>query len=778
MKNFLYFFPLCFAVLLCSVYGCNSKSNMPDYKNPRLSVDERSADLLGRMNLNEKIAQLMGTCRVGGDDFDTTFLKDTASMRKIFGYGICTVQPSFADLKHTSEMRNLLQHYLVEKTRLGIPTIFVDEGQHGLMRPQATCFPQAIGLACSWDPQLFVNVYSVVAKEMRSRGTHFALSPVVDVCRDPRWGRVEETYGEDPFLNGVLGTAAVRGLQGSSNGIVAPDHVAATLKHFVGHGQPEGGVNQAPANYSVRILREAHMPQFKAIMDSACPVAVMPSYNEVDGIPSHINSWLIKDVLRHEWNFKGLIVSDFNGIDALYQKHFVAKDGADAAEKAFNAGVQVEFPLANLYYHLPELLKQGKVKQKDIDEAVLKVLKLKFQLGLFENPYVDFDKAHQVSRNPASQQLALQAAREAIVLLKNENNILPLPRDKYKSIAVIGPSASHVFTGGYSGEPYQKVSLLEGIKSKVGKTCNVLYAEGCKLSLSDSLSFYNWKNDEVSFPSPEVNEKLIREAVNIAKHSEIIILTIGENEFLCREAWSKTHLGDANTLDLFGQQDELVKAIVALGKPVVVYLTNGRPLSVNYIAQHVPGIIEGWYMGEQSGVAAADIIFGDVNPSGKLTITIPKSAGQLPLFYNHKPSAQYQNYVSGDVAPLFPFGFGLSYTTFTYSNLRLSQNTMHMNDRVSVSVDVSNTGTLKGDEIVELFIHDQVSSVTRPIMELKDFSRITLQAGDTRTVTFSIDKSKLSFWDINMKYTAEPGVFDIMVGKSSHEFLSVMLTLN
>jgi beta-glucosidase len=777
MKTVNFIFLLVAVVVLTGSQSLTKTAALPVYKDATLSPSTRARDLLGRMNMNEKIAQLVGAWRGGVADFDLVFLKDTAAMRKTFGNGINSVQSSFIAIEKTVEMRNQLQKYLMEKTRLGIPSLFVDEGQHGLMRPEATAFPQAIGLACSWDPQLFEQVYSVVAHEMRSRGIHFALSPVIDATLDPRWGRVEETYGEDSYLNGVFGTAAVRGLQGSSDGIVAPDHVAATLKHFVGHGQPEGGINQAPANYSMRVLREIHMPQFKVVIDSANPVSVMPSYNEVDGVPSHINSWLLKDVLRKEWGFKGVIVSDYNGIDELYQKHFVATDGKNAAEKAFNAGVQFEFPTGNYFYHLPALVKEGKVKQADIDTSVYQILKLKFHLGLFENPYIDLKTAVEVSKSPASEQLALKAAQEAIVLLKNENNLLPLPKDKYKKIAVIGPCAAKVYFGGYAGEPYSKVTLLEGIKKKVGPNTKVLFAQGCKLTSNDSLSYFNWKLDQIKFPSREENEKLIKDAVAVASQAEIIILAIGENEQLCREAWSKSHIGDNMTLDLFGQQDELVKAIVALGKPVVVYLMNGRPLSVNYIVQQVPAIIEGWYMGQQTGTAAADIIFGDVNPSGKLTITIPKSVGQLPMYYNHKPSAQYHNYISQDVEPLFHFGFGLSYTTFKYSNLKLSESTMNSNGHVTVSVDVTNSGTRSGTEIVQLYIRDKVSSVTRPVMELKGFSRIAIDKGSTRTITFTIDKSKLLFWDINMNYTVEPGDFEIMVGKSSNEFLKAKLTV-
>lgn len=745
------------------------------YKNPQLSPEKRAKDLLARMNLAEKVSQLMSVWDGSPDRFNDEFLADPARVQKVFGNGVNSSQPYFAGIKETVTSRNRIQKYLAEKTKWGIPAFFVDEGQHGLMKPEATSFPMAIGLACSWDPILFKNVYTVAANEMRSRGTHHVLSPVIDVCRDPRWGRVEETYGEDPYLNSVLGTAAVTGFQGSTNGIIKAGHVAATLKHFVGHGQPEGGINQGPANYSERVLREFHMPPFKAVIENAHPLSVMPSYNEIDGKPSHNNSWLLKNVLRGEWGYQGMIVSDYDGISQLYEKHHVAKDMKEAAMKSFNAGVQYEFPKAVYYKYLPELVKEGKVKQADIDEAVYQVLYLKFQLGLFENPYVDEARAVEISKDAKSRDLALKAAHESIVLLKNENGLLPLQKNNYKKIAVMGPCANHVFTGGYSGEPYQKVTILEGIKNKVGSSTEILFAQGCKIVNNLGTSYANWQTNKIDITSRQENLQLIEEAVAVAKQAEVVIIAVGETEHLCREVWSKDHLGDAQTLDLFGEQEELVKAILATGKPVIVYLMNGRPLSINFIAKNVPAIIEGWYMGQETGTAAADIIFGDVNPSGKLTITIPKSVGQLPMFYNHKPSAQFHDYVSQDVLPLYPFGYGLSYTSFTYSNLNFSADKIKVGQQVELTVDVTNAGKIKGDEIVQLYITDKVASVTRPVMELKGFDRITLEAGQTKTVKFIIDKSKLSCWDYDMKYLVEPGEFDIKVGKSSTEFITKTL---
>ena len=750
---------------------------LSDYKNPQLSVDKRVSDLLKQMTLDEKIAQLMGLWNGGVEDFQQEIFDDPLKMKEVFGNGCNSIHPATLGIKDTVEERNKIQKYLVEETRLGIPALFVDEGQHGVMRPESTVFPQAIGMACSWDPSLFEAVYSTVAYEMRSRGTHLALSPVIDVCREPRWGRVEETYGEDPYLNGVLSCAAVRGLQGTSEGKIADNHVAATLKHFAGHGQPEGGQNQGPANYSLRVLFDYHLPPFKMCIENTKPLCVMPSYNEIDGVPSHANKWLIRDILRKELGFEGLVVADYYAIDQLFTKEFVAEDGKDAARIAFNTGVQYEFPQANQYKYLPELLKEGKVKEEDIDEAVAQALKLKFELGLFENPYVDVDDAFSVSKKPEHKELALQAATESIVLLKNDN-LLPLPKDKYKKIAVIGPCAKDLYFGGYSGEPFEKVNLLEGVKTKVGNSAEVLFAQGCKLTTNTSTSFFNWKKDEIEFASREDNLKLIKEAVDVANKAEVIILAIGENDHLCREAWAKTHIGDNMTLDLFGEQNELVDAIISIGKPVVVYLMNGRPLSVNKLVQKIPAIIEGWYMGQETGTAAADVIFGDVNPSGKLTITVPKSAGQLPLYYNHKHAAQFLDYISQDINPLFHFGFGLSYTTFEFSQPRLEKSTIKVNESTKVSVDVKNTGKIAGDEIVQLYIRDKVSSVTRPVKELKGFQRISLKPGETRIVTLEITPGKLSFHNIDMEFVVEPGEFEIMVGNSSRDEDLNKLSLN
>jgi beta-glucosidase len=747
-------------------------AQQPKYKNQLFSIHERVTDLISRMTLEEKVAQLI-SIHPGRPKLDDVFFNNSAKMDSMFKNGVGMVNPIF-DMKveETVKMRNRLQEYMKNKTRLGIPTIFIDEAHHGLMNLGSNVFPQTIGLACSWDPVFVELLYNFIASEANARGTNLVLSPVVDVCRDPRWGRTGETLGEDPYLCGIMGSAMVRGFQGSRDGTITPGHVASTLKHFAAHGQPEGGLNQSPANYSVRMLREIHMEPFRLCIQNAKPACIMASYNEIDGVPSHANKWLLTDVLRNEWHFNGVVVSDWFGIDQLWKKHYVADTEKNAALIAFNAGVTIDLPYGVNYRHLVELVNDKKISVAEIDEAVSKILTLKFMLGLFESAPIDLEKARRTTADIRSRKLALQAAEESMVLLKNENSLLPIKKNQFKKIAVIGPCAATNYLGDYSGVPNKNVSLLEGIKNKVGDQCEVLYSKGCMLTKNgDTISLNNLQFiNKVEFPTHEENLELIKQALEVACQSDFIIIAIGENEQLCREAWIPDHFGDNYTLDMQSDQEELVKAVVALKKPVLVYLMHARPLAINWIAENVPAIIDGWYMGEEAGNAFANILFGETCPSGKLTITWPRSAGQIPMYYNHKPSAQYFDYVSGKPLPLFPFGYGLSYTTFEYSNLRLSNNSMKSNGFVNVEVDIKNTGKMKGDEIVQLYIHDKVSSVTRPVKELKDFLRISLAPGETKTVSFKIDASKLAFWTKDMKFEAEPGSFEFMVGRSSIDY--------
>lgn len=766
---------LCFVVCFGYTYA-----QQPVYKDPKQPVSKRVTDLLSRMTLEEKVAQLQ-TMHAGRPKLDDKLFNNTGKLDSLYKNGMGMINPAFDEtMEVTIAARNRLQDYMVNKTRLGIPIIFIDEAHHGLVQRQVDVFPHGIGLSCSWDPALLEKIYTHAAKQARVRGTSVVLAPVLDIVRDPRWGRTGETLGEDPYLSGTLGSAIIRGFQGSSNGTIAPGHVAATLKHFAGHGQSEGGNNQAPSNYSLRVVREAHLEPFRLVVKNANPAGIMASYNEIDGMPSHANKWLLKDVLRKEWNYNGVVVSDWFGIDQLWNKHLIAADVKEAALKAFNAGVTTDLPYGINYKHLGALVKENKISIKSLDSEVARILELKFKLGLFEQPIaIDLEKAKQNAANTEGRQLALKIAEESMVLLKNapfgnsSGNLLPLKQGQYKKIAVIGPMAAVNYLGDYSGLPSKNVSLLEGIKNKA-TGAEVLYARGCRITANgDTISQNNYQYiDTVIFASKEENEQWIKEAVKTAQEAEVVVLAIGENEQLSREAWMPNHFGDMTDLRLQSQQEDLVKAIVATGKPVIVYLMHGRPLAIPGVVQSVSAVVDGWFMGQEAGNAFANILFGETNPSGKLTMTYPRSTGQVPVFYNHKPSAQFFNYVTEDKAPLFAFGHGLSYTTFNYSKPRIvmpKKTGLASVGEVygTVEVDVTNTGSMKGDEVVQLYIHQKVSSVTRPVKELKDFTRITLDPGQTKTVSFAIDASKLAFWNINMQYTVENGVFECLVGGNS-----------
>jgi beta-glucosidase len=747
------------------------------YKNAKLCTAARVADLLPRMTLEEKVAQLR-SAREPTSANDA--LNHPAQMATLLQHGLGMLNPAFdTPQDETIAFRNRVQRYLATETRLGIPAIILDEAHHGVLAPGVDVFPHGLAIASSWNPDLIERVYSLIATQARSRGTHMVLAPVVDVARDPRWGRTGETLGEDPYLTGTLGSAMVRGFQGSCNGTIAPGHVAATLKHFTGHGESEGGLNQGPANHSVRVLREIHMEPFRLCIERARPAAVMAAYCDIDGVPCHANPWLLRDVLRGEWRFTGLIVSDWFGIDQLWTKHRVAPTEEAAALRAFQAGVTVDLPYGVNYAHLVALVRKHQISDTALDAAVASVLSLKFDLGLFEEAAIDVHNARRAFGGPEARALALEAASASMVLLKNEGNLLPIDKARYKTIAVIGPMAAVNYLGDYSGVPVRNVSLLEGLRVKLQGHCEILYAPGVLLTTNgDTISRHNYQHTiRAEFPSLEENRQRIAEAVSVAERADLVIVAVGENEQLSREAGDPGRFGDMSTLELQSQQDELVQAMVATGKPVVVYLMHGRPLAIAWIAEHVPAIIDGWFAGQEAGTVFADILCGDTNPSGKLAISYPRSAGHLPVYYNHKPSARHFAYVTRPNTPLFPFGHGLSYTTFTYGPPRLSSALMPRDGAVTAEVDVTNAGPMAGDEIVQLYVHQKVGSVTRPVKELKDFARVRLEPGETRTLQFTIDAAKLACWTAEMKHEVEPGVFDMMIGPSSVELRTVPLTV-
>lgn len=746
------------------------------YRDASMPVDQRVADLLSRMTLEEKIAQMsMFNMETNNLPAEAIALDENVRKEMVHGVGALGRPGLYSPARHTAEWTNAFQKYLRENTRLGIPVFFVDEALHGLMAFGCTMFPQAIGLASTWDPELVQKVFTVASKEMRARGENYALTPVLDLAREPRWGRTEETYGEDPYLGSRMGVAAVRGLQGVMCGQpIDNEHVIATAKHFAVHGHPEAGTNCAPANFAERDIRENYLPAFRAAVVEAGAASVMASYNEINGIPVHANQWLLRDVLRQEWGFQGFIISDGHGISLLEIFHHVAGSKAEAARKALACGI--DFELDTCYPTLREQVQDGLVAEALIDTAVSRVLKAKFLLGLFDHPYVDLDAAEQITNCQAHRQVALEAAHKSLILLKNDG-VLPLDAAKVKTLAVIGPNATGLHLGGYSADPGHGLSILEGIRQKVGERVNIVYAEGCKIVAEDfeGNPWRGWWENNVTAPDPAEDARLIAEAVEVARTADVILLAIGETESICREGWSQNHLGDRDDLNLPGRQEELLRAIVALGIPTVGLLINGRPLSVNYAAEHLNGLFEGWYLGQEGGIAFANALFGDVNPGGKLPITFPRSVGQLPVFYNHKPSAR-RGYLFSDNSPLFPFGYGLSYTSFSYENLRLTAEKIKPGGKTIVSVDVTNSGARPGDEVVQLYIRDLATNmVTRPVKELKGFRRITLQPGETQTVEFVITPDKLAYLDENMQTIVEPGLFDIMVGTNSVDVQTISL---
>lgn len=764
----------------------------PLYKDPRQPVEARVRDLLGRMTLEEKAAQLVAIW-LTKSKIETPageFSPEEASLNFPHGLGQISRPTDHRGLetsvgtdagadgvkgrtaRDTARYVNAAQKWALENTRLGIPLLMHDEALHGYVARDATSFPQSIALASTFDPELVEKIFATAAVEARARGTNMVLAPVVDVARDPRWGRIEETYGEDPHLCAEMGLAAIRGFQGSTLPL-APDKVFVTLKHMTGHGQPENGTNVGPAQIAERTLRENFFPPFERAVKELPVRSIMPSYNEIDGVPSHANRWLLTEVLREEWGYVGSVQSDYFAIHEMSTRHRMTDKVEDTAVMALHAGVDVELPDGNAFALIPDLVRAGRIPMAEVDAAVSRVLRMKFEGGLFENPYADERTAEAKTATPAAVALAREAARKAVVLLKNDKGVLPLDGRRIKRLALLGTHARDTPLGGCSDEPKHVVSLLEGLTAE-GRAQGfaVDYAEAVRITEQRS-----WTADEVKLIDPAVNARLIAEAVETAKRADVVVMVLGDNEQTSREAWAETHLGDRNSLDLVGQQNDLARAIFDLGKPTVVFLLNGRPLSINLLAERADAIIEGWYLGEQTGFAAADVLFGRANPGGKLPVSIARNAGQLPVFYNRKPTARRGYLFDEPTSPLYPFGFGLSYTTFEISAPRLADTRIGQGESVKVEVDVANTGGVAGDEVVQLYVRDVAASITRPVLELKHFKRVTLAPGARTTVTFDIKPADLSMWNLEMKRVVEPGDFEILVGPNSVDLKKVVLTV-
>ena len=661
---------------------------------------------------------------------------------------------------------NRLQHIAVEESRLHIPLLFGFDLIHGFK----TIFPVPLALAASWDPAMIERVQTIAAREASAAGVRWAFAPMVDIARDPRWGRIVEGAGEDPYLGSAVARAQVRGFQGAYPGEAG--HVLACAKHFAGYGATDGGRDYDSSNISEDLLRNVYLPPFHAAADAGA-ATFMTAYMDLNGVPATANRFLLQQVLRGEWGFRGFVVSDAFSVHDLLT-HGFARDEPDAAYRALTAGVDMDMGAQVYSRRLAALVKQDRISVATIDQAVRRILAAKFRLGLFENPYVDEANARNVIGAPMHHEATRVAAQRSAVLLRNEGGLLPLNKTKYRSIAVIGPLSdsgrdirgSWVFVG----NPNDAVTVFKGIRGKLDAGIRVEYAQGVELrreypSIFDGLLGIKHPPELTQAQS----DTLFQAAVDLARRSDIAILVLGESQEMSGEGASRS------TLALAGRQEELLKAVVALGKPAVLLLENGRPLDISWAAEHVPAILEMWFPGDEGGRAAADLLFGDASPGGKLPVTWPRSTGQIPIYYAHNLTHQPENkpgftsrYWDIPTSPLYPFGYGLGYTTFQYSNLHLDRAEAPAGETIHASVDVTNTGSRAGDEVVQLYIHQQAGSASRPVRELKGFERVTLGQGEKKTIRFTLGRDELSFWSsAEKKWVVEPEQFDIWAGGDS-----------
>jgi len=848
------------------------------YQDAKAPVEDRVKDLLSQMTLEEKVRQM--------DMYRGDFFKDKEdfakgkSAEKIGKLGIGAIHDLYP---RSAKMINDLQTNVIKGNRWGIPALIMCEMLHGYLDEGSTTFPMNIGLGATWDTSVLDKVGKVIGMEARAHGVHFGFGPNLDLGREPRWGRVAETFGEDAFLNSEIGLAFIKGLQGDD--LKSDRSIIAEPKHFAVHGIPQAGGNSSPILVGERSAREDHLPSFQKAFTKGGALGTMCAYSELDGIPCAANHWLLTDVLRKEWGFKGLVVSDLGAIKYIQTTHKVSDSPKESIREAVSAGVDMQFyDFSNEFWQntIIELVNEKKLTMENIDRAAGAVLRLKFLLGLFENPYTDKNLIKERFHTKENQAVALEAAHKSMVLLKNENNILPLSKN-LKNIAVIGPNANASRLGGYSPKNSVGVTVFEGVQQVMGKTANVVYEEGVPLIVKgqaipskylfiadgsqnglkgeyfnnrnlegtpaltridnqlefdwpwapgdgvnvddfsirwtgyiqsdksfdgwlglssddgirmwvdDQLVIDNWTKGATSIVTTpkkiEAGKKYkvriemweggwgarahlrwnlekvdMQPAIEAAKKADVAIVVLGESNELVEEN------RDVADLNLHGIQQELIEAIQKTGTPVVCVLLNGRPLSTNWIADNIPAVLEGWFPGEFGGRAVADVLFGDYNPGGRLPITVPKSVGQLPIYYNQKPSAIHK-YVSESENPLYTFGYGLSYTKFEYSNLKISSNEIKPNGEVKVSVDVKNIGNLDGDEVVQLYVNDVYSSVTTPEKTLRGFKRLNVKKGETKNVEFTLTKDELGLYNRQLQFVVEPGDFEVMVGGNSTDVL-------
>lgn len=722
---------------------------IPAFLFAQENYDAQIEELLNKMTIDEKVGQLVQ--KIGVNEGHKNLIREGMVGSLLVG------TPG-------TEVVNETQKIAVEETRLGIPLLFANDVIHGYH----TIFPIPLAEASSWNPELITKVCEIAAFEAAVEGTNWTFAPMVDIASDPRWGRIMEGSGEDPFLGSIISSARVKGFQGDN--LKDKTSIAACSKHYVAYGGAEGGRDYNTVDISERTLREVFLPPFhSAVKDNVA--SIMSAFNDLNGIPTSGNYFTLTEILRNEWKWDGVVVSDWNSVAELI-KHRFAKDKKDAALIGLSAGVDIDMAGdttgGNIYLpHLKNLVEEGLLSEEQINNSVRNVLRLKFKLGLFDNPYTDIEyfKKNNLEKKYMDS-VALQIAKESIVLLKNErhpgfggeNNLLPLKKD-ISSIALIGPLADNpedvLGAWAAAGKPDDVVTVLQGIKNLLGENAKINYAKGCNINDEDTSAF--------------------SEAVESALNSEVVVLVVGEEREMSGEAASKTDL------NIPWVQEELIKRIYSLGKPVVVVLMNGRPLTINWISENIPAVVEAWFLGDQTGNAVAQVLFGEYNPSGKLPITFPRSTGQIPIYYYQKSTGRpmleadkyTSKYLDSPNTPLYPFGFGLSYTTFTFNNISTDKKSIKNDESVTVSVDLTNSGESEGEEVVQLYIQDEISSVTRPVKELKGFQKIKLKPGETKTVTFNITPDLLSFLDLDLNPVVEPGMFNVMIGGNSVDLISV-----
>ena len=762
-------------ILSGALLSCTSSasSSNPPYKNPSLSTEKRVADLLGRMTVEEKIGQLI--CPLGwpmyekGDDgnvgMSSRYVKFIQEQHGGMLWATFRADPwtrktleTGLDPTLSARTYNILQHYAIDSTRLGIPIILAEEAPHGHMAIGTTVFPTSIGLASTWDTGTMEEVGHVIAAELRAQGAHIGYGPVIDLAREPRWSRVEETYGEDVFLTSSMASAMMRGTSPLHNGY--DKGIVSTLKHFIAYGIPEGGHNGNPSFVGERDLRENFYPTFKSAIDEGA-LSVMTSYNAIDGVPSTSNGKLLTGLLRGEWGFEGFVVSDLQSVDGLYHTHNIAKDAADAGRMSLLAGVDVDLG-ANCFIRLKECLERGEIKTSDLDRAVGRVLKVKFDLGLFDNPYVDESAAAGIVRSEEHLAVARKTALQSATLLEN-NGILPL--GKNIRVAVVGPNADNMYNqlGDYTA-PQEESSvrtMLDGIESKIGKD-RVTYVKGCAVRDMASAD--------------------IARAVAASRASDVTIAVVGGSSardfrtkyidtgaaVVDEKAVSDMEAGegfDRSTLTLLGRQEELLRALKATGKPLVVVYIEGRPLDKRWASENADALLTMWYPGGEGGDALADVLFGDYNPAGRLPVSVPRDSGQLPVYYNKK-NPRGHDYVEESADPLYPFGYGKSYTSFEYSDL-MTEVTGPTSAKVTFTI--TNTGKMDGEEVAQLYVIDRKASTVRPRRQLRSFTRIAVKAGESKRVSFDLDRDAFALYDTDMRYLVEKGDFRIEVGASSKD---------